>query len=514
MRPRAEGAIDVVRTFERAGANLETVRVVPEDLDAGARAKLAREGIEPVKVTTQEEEVTNVRTVYSALRVSSGGRSEVLRFPDERAFDLLEFRLAFCLWRLQTGRRPVVAFASDVPRQTAAEAYEEYQQQGLFAPMGVDVYSLAREAVSGADFDVLHLNPRDPKVPEGADALVWLQPRRSCEAMMEAMLTYLHRGGRVMLAAQHFVVQSRQYRGRSFDVVFWPAPQSPDVEIHYFPWLGATLVRQPLFDELKTRYVLESQIKRSAQREFSGQETSQPFLIRASAQNFAADSPVTRRLGDQAFLFGNWIELDAARLAERGIAFKALITTSERTWQYDWKGGWLNDPEKPWNPLAGPPLDEAGTPRYLGKLPLAVELSGVFPYPPERIAKKPPVMGPDGQPLAEQPAPETWPGPAEDPGAPGKLVYFGGSELFKNHRLYADEFRADQLLLNTVAYLALEPELAEVISKRPVKRGFAIVEPRTRLRWRTAVVGAFPAFVLLFGLLRGAATRRRSPLAA
>ena len=55
----------------------------------------------------------------------------MLRFPDARSFENLEFRLAFALWRLETGRRPRVAFCPDVPRPSSAEAYEYYRQRQL-----------------------------------------------------------------------------------------------------------------------------------------------------------------------------------------------------------------------------------------------------------------------------------------------------------------------------------------------------------------------------------------------
>src|SRR6185503_228598 len=131
---------------------------------------------EPVKITTRDEETTTVRTVYSAVRLTSGSRSETLRFPGAASFENLEFRLAFALWRLQTGRQVDIAFASDTPRLSAAEAYELYQQQSLFAPMGTDVYSLAREVLAGTDFRIAHLNTREPVMPPKIDLLVWMQP--------------------------------------------------------------------------------------------------------------------------------------------------------------------------------------------------------------------------------------------------------------------------------------------------------------------------------------------------
>ena len=94
----------------------------------------------------------------------------------------------------------------------------------------------------------------DEPVPEqvsGADTdlLIWLQPRRSITRMLEATVRYLHGGGRVVLSVQHFNIQSRQYRGADFDVVYWPQPQTPDVDhrLPLAPKLGGTISerRQP-----------------------------------------------------------------------------------------------------------------------------------------------------------------------------------------------------------------------------------------------------------------------------
>jgi len=101
---------------------------------------------------------------------------------------------------------------------------------------------------------------------------------------------------------------------------------------------------------------------------------------------------------------------------------------------------------------------------------------------------------------------EDWPVPE-----PGQLLFLGGSELFKDHRLFEPEFRADQLLLNTAAALGLERELAVIATRRRVAPGFDYVAPETKLVWRAGVVGAGPLVVLLLGAL--VTLRRRRPLA-
>jgi hypothetical protein len=488
--------------MQRAGAEVTLAVRQPDDLPAAEREALAAQGIAPVSLVTRDAEVTTAREVYAALRLSTpGGASTLLSFGGAADLDALPFRLAFALWRLQTGRSVRVGFAGDAPRLTAAEAFELFQQQGLFAPAGTDVYALAAEAVAAADFEVVRVNPRDPVLPPDLDALVWLQPRRSIEKMLEGTALYLHGGGKVLLGAQHFVMQPRQFPGRDFVTVWWPAPQTPDVERLWLPELGLDLVREVLFDELKTSAPLETLVYAGTRREAKKHDTAVPFVLRVSAANFA-DSPVTRGLSDLAFVCPAYLRVDEARLAAAGLHAWPLFTCSERSWSYAWTAGYLDNAL-----LDGPQQPEGEPPRWLGRVPLGLDVAGQFPLPSAPIVPSPPVQGPDGQ-YVDGP-PREWPPPDAPAPLPGRLLYLAQTECFKNHRLMVPEFRADHLLLNAVASLALDEGLAAVASQRPAPRGLPAVEPDARLHWRAVVLGGFPALLLLLGT--GWALARRAP---
>jgi hypothetical protein len=508
MRPYFEELLRELRELGRAGADISVTRVRPEEADKEGVERLKALGIEPQKMATRDEEATIVRTIYSSLRLASNGRSEVLHFAGPASFESLEFRLAFALRRLETGVRPVIAFATDAPRLTPAEAHEQYQTQGLMAPMGKDVYSLARRFLDECGFVVTHVDVREPVLPESYDLLIWLQPRRPLENLLNATIRHLHAGGRVLIAAQHFNVQSRQYRGTGFKLVYWPQPQWPELDEQYFPGIGIHLVREVLFDELSTRIATDAQVNRGSRPEMDRQVSALPFLVRASAPHFAPGSAITAGLGDQAFVWGSYIRWDEKRLRELGIRATPLITTSEHSWSYAWKGRWIPD-----ETLAGPPRDDSGKPLWLGKQALAALFEGPFPF--EVVVRR--EGRPFGQPsptaTTDGPAPTqraTLPSPAVPPpaGGEGKLLLIGSSEMFKDHRLRAPGFRADHLLLNAVAALALDRDLAAVASRRRVARGFGHVESSTKLRWRTLVLGTMPAVLLAAAVLRGLASRR------
>ena len=495
MRPGLRQLQDLLAELARAGAELSITRMRPEDVRQPERDHLAGLGINRVTVSDNQDGVTTVRRMYASLRLVSGDRSEVLNFAAPASFEALEFRVAFALRRLESGRRPRIAFASDTPRLTPAEAHEQYQTQSLMAPTGTDVYSGARGLLAEHGFDVMHVDPRQPLALAPDDLLIWLQPRRPLEDLLNVMIRHLHAGGRVLLAAQHFNVQARQYRGTGFGLVYWPQPQWPEIDELYFPAIGIHLVREVLFDELSTAMRAETHVSRGARPEIDRQVTTLPFVVRASTVHFA-DSPVTRGLGDQAFVYGSYIRWDEARLRAVGLRATPLITTSEHAWSFAWKGGWLPD-----EILTGPPRSKAGEPRWLGRQALAALFEGRFPLQMVRRADASPFgTQPDGAPSApsvDQPLEPT----ARQRN--GRLLLIGGTELFKNYRLRTPEFRADHLLLNAVAALLLDDELTAVASHRVKRPGLGRVPPSSRLLWRAGVIGAPVVVLAAVAFVRG-----------
>ncbi len=501
LRAPARTIEPTLAAFERAGARLALRRVVPEDLGEAERAALAARGIESETGATSDDGVTRVARFTAALRLARGGRELVLSFPNARSLERLEFRLAHALERLGGRAAPRVAFASDVPRLSAAEAFEQYQQKGLFAPRGTDVFALAHASLERNDLEVVHVNPRAPVLPEHSDVLVWLQPRRSIEAMLEETVRHLHGGGRAVLAAQHFNLRAQQFRGGDYGLEYWPQPQNPDLELLYFPELGIELVREVLFDALAVPIAADSQVTgRGATRELERQASALPFQIRLSAAGYA-DHALTRGLGDQAFLWANRIRWDAARLAELGLTATPLAWSSPRTWSYAWKGGWV-----PHELLRGPAKLEGSSGETLGPQPLVALFEGTFPRPAKPLTLAP-AAEPDPAASAQpaEPAEPERPWPAS---APGRLVLIGDAEFLENDALASAEFRGDQLLWNAVAGLAFEGELAELATRARAPRGFGYVEPRARLWWRVGVLAGGP-LALVLGAATLAALRRR-----
>ena len=482
LRPRSAQLRHSVRRWAEALARAEQI-----DIDVGelGAEELAEFGITTWTDVVQSEQTTELRRFHAALILERGERREIIEFPDIRDFEEAEFRFGFALWRLCERRSVRVGFASDVPRPSAAEAYEHYQTKGLMPPKGSDVYSVVRRWLARSGFQVVHIDPRDPELPGDLDALLWLQPRRPVEPMLEVLARHLHEGGRAFVAAQHFSMQALQFRGAGFQVHYWPEPQFPDLDLHYLPELGLELVREVVFDESTLVRTMDTRIHgRSAHREFERQEAALAFQLRALAENFCGAMPWSNSLGDQAFSDASELRVDQATLERWGLRAQPLLTTTDRSWTFPWTAGWL-PPE-----VMEPPTDRQAT---RGRT-LALAIDGTFPRAQ---------ITPDGE--------RSWKlEHGSRNGERGRLLLLGCSSVFRDATLESTPLRGDRLLLAAAADLTLPDELLALLERRAVIAGFA--SPAARGRWfaRATTVAGLPLVCLAAAVLVSLRVRGRA----
>lgn len=466
-------AEDHIRTlFTERDIPLRVIR--PNALTPGERQALANEGLAPFASERVLNDTLATQYIWSGLRLANGQRHIAVPRLDQHTLPHLEFLLAAAAHKLQQARKIRVAIISDLPRLSPAEALEDFHKKGLIPPGGTDVYSDLKALLADYLYDVQYINPRYPHLPEDVDVLLWMQPRRDSGPILLLLSQHLARGGKAIVALQHFNIQQRQYRGSGFQTVYWPQPQFQDFD-RYLRLFGVEQLREVLFDRTQSHLNLETQVNRTAVREYDPQQVALPFLIRAVGQHYDPTSPITRRLGDLLFIWGNRFVVNPAQLAASGLTAQTLVSTSAKAWAYPWKGGWL------------PP--EVFTPQtYLpGPQPLVVALTGPFPE-----AKFVEVEA--GRSTLEL----TGPAPAAD----GSLLLIGSSEMFKNEHLLSPGFQHQQLLLNAVAQMAYGQELATLQARSPTPRGFAFQSTQAKSLWRTLVVGLGPLLFFAYALLR------------
>ena len=454
----------------------------PEYLTAREQQLLQGRGLQPFAIQQVVSDTLVSRQVWSALQLRQGEHTAVIPRLDVNTLEHLEFLLAAALQRLDQGRAPHLAVISDLPRLSPAEALEDFHKKGLLPPGGADVYSRLKTLLRDYGYRISYINPREPYWPDAVDVLLWLQPRRDSSPLLLLLARHLHHGGKAIVALQHFNIQQRQYRGTGFATVYWPQPQFQDLD-PYLRLFGVEQIREVLMDRTQSHLELETQVNRTAVREYDPQKVALPFLIRAVGAHFSSTSALTRHLGDLLFIWGNRFALDPVRLQAAGLAYQPLINTSSKAWSFAWKGGWLP-----------PEILQSAT--YLeGEQPLALALQGPFPaveFQEDAEGRKQLVVQTNA-----------FPPPA------GELVLIGCSEMFKNDYLHAAPFQHDQLLLNAVALLAYGPELGALQARRKSTRGFAFSPTTTRAAWRIFVIATGPLTVLLYGLWRFA--RRQHP---
>lgn len=437
----------------------------PKDL---SMAYLSRIGLHPYQVKTVRDDEEISQSIISGLLLHRPSSATIIPRLDDRTTDHLEFLLTTAALRLSTGKTPHIALIAESPRLSPAEAHE-YRQKHLSPPRGADVFSELKTLLRTYGYRVSYVNPRTPHLPPQTDLVIWMQPRRDASPMITLLSQHLARGGGAIVALQHYNIQQRQYSGGDFETVYWPQPQYQDLNRYMEP-LGIVQTREVLMDQTRSRLALETQIYRRAVREYDPQEVALPFLIRAVPPNFDTTLPIVRQLGDQLFIWGNRFVPDPHRLRMHNLTVTPLITTSNRTWAYDWVGGWL--PKTAFYPDS----------LLLGRQPLALLVTGTFP-------------------LAEFNAPSlTLTHPMPNP--KGHLLLIGSSEMFKNEYLYAPGFQHEQFLLNAVAYLTQGPQFADLQARRKIAPGFSYLSPDQKILWRILVVGLGPLSFGLYGFFR------------
>ena len=479
MPRQLKDAEDRIRTL-LADCNIPLRVIRPDALTPDQQQTFAAEGLTPFPVERVLHDTLATQYVWSGLRLLSNEHTIAVPRLDQHTH--LEFLLAAAAHSLQQGfdlssaegRKMRVAIISDLPRLSPAEALEDYQKKGLIAPGGTDVYSDLKALLADYLYDVHYINPRTPSMPSDVDVLLWMQPRRDSGPILLLLSQHLAQGGKAIVAMQHFNIQQRQYRGSGFQTVYWPQPQFQDLD-RYLKLFGVEQLREVLFDRTQSHLDLETQVNRTAVREYDPQKVALPFLIRAVGQHYDLTSPITRHLGDQLFIWGNRFALHPAELSSAGITAQTLISTSPQAWAYPWQGGWL------------PPEVFAPQTYLPGPQPLAALLTG--PFPEVAFAEDE-----DGRATLQR--------VGERPRQAGTLLLIGSSEMFKNEHLLTPGFQHDQFLLNAVAYNAYGEELATLQARRPTSRGFPFQSAETKRLWRVFVAGAGPLLFLGYALYR------------
>ena len=457
--------------------------VFPEQLPREERESLVKAGIEPFVIERVEGDQTVRSSVWAALRLSSQSLTTTIPRIDPRMLQDLQFLVGTALTRLEhRSAGPIIGLVSDVPKMTEAQAFEEYTQMGYTPPEGSNPYGEVGRLLQRYGYQIRALNPKDPVFDGKTNLVVWLQPRAPV-GVLPRFADYMAQGGKAFVALQQYKVKQRQYRGRGYDTVYWPEPQTHRFN-EYLKVIGISQMGEKsggpaevLMDRNQGRLALDTRVyQRSRYREMLKQEVVRPFLIRAVGSGLSAQSPITAHLGSLLYIWGNRFTLDEQRLASLKLTAVPLVETSARPWRFMWDGGWIPEPA-----LSSPTDDQYLT----GPLPLAVQVQGHFP----RAAS----VGGDARATLE-------PRDGETTGSKGELIVSASSEMFTDANLYLEGYQHDRFILSSVAALAYGPELARLQARPEYAQSFSAPSRRLTLVWRIIVVCAAPLILVAYGL--------------
>ena len=472
-------ARELRRTCTELAAELEGLELAPLDPALLEERSQREPDLRRLSLSSTSDEVTTLRRAFASVLLSTPARREVLEFGDLASYEESRFRLAFALARLARSRGTRVGLIAEPPRLSPAEAALEFQQRGLFAPSEAGANDELVALLRRNDFELLRLGA-DEELPSDLDALLLVQPRRDATPVLERLSRHLAAGGRALLAAQHYRVLARQLERAELELSFWPRPQFADLDQLYLPELGVTLVRELLFDSPPGSLEVPTRVDREdGTSAYVPQESTQGFFLRASFLEGRA--PLFDGVGELLLPCASRVELDAERLAQRGLRSEVLVATSPRAWGYAWTGGDL-----PAAALRGE-LDETTGVRAAPASPLLVLLEGSFPAArrEEGDAQLPTLR------LESTPSEGT-----------GRLLLLGDSDVFRDELLTLSGSAHESFALRCVAELALEPELASFLRRERSTPALAPLEPESRRAWRLFVIGGVPLLLALAALAR------------
>jgi hypothetical protein len=471
----------LVRTVLR-GLGVAFRVVHPELLAEEQRTELVKSGILPFAIDRVEGDRIERSWVWSALKFTNPSGASVIPQLEPRMLVDLQFLIGAALLRLeQGGRGPSVGLVSDIPRLSGAEAYQDYTQMGQTPPEGSNPFAQVGDLLRRYGYDVRALNPKEPDFTSSPNAVVWLQPRAPVE-LLPRFADYMAQGGKAFVALQQYKVKQRQYRGRGYDTVYWPEPQSHRFN-EYTQLIGVTQMGEKaggpaevLMDINQGAIPLNTQVfQRSRYREVLRQEVVRPFLIRAVGSGISS-TPMTSRLGALLYIWGNRFSIDEEKVRALGLTVTPLVQTSATPWRFLWDGGWIPEPA-----LSAPTEDQ----RISGPLPLALEIRGRFP----RVSVS-----------REAGSPKLNASPVDQNAQVGELILSGSSEMFTDANLYLSGYQHERFLLNSVAALTYGGDMAEVQARIGYPSGVPQVTREVKFGWRLIVLSAGPICTVLFGL--------------
>jgi len=488
MKNLEQDVSDLLREFELVSERLK-FEVIDPTADVDMTESLQEKGINPFDTRSIEKDSYNIKRIYSSIAVSYLDKPEEI-IPQVVPQNLynLEYDLLSRIYRMTMPEKPTVVVMApyDVSRQDP-RMRQMMQQMGQQVSDKEDRYKSISQVLQSENYNVVRVEgTKDDPIPDSFDLMVVMASKALSDRQRYEINKALVSGKDVILAAQQFSFNYQPVPGQGIQVT--PANNRLAVN-DLIEQYGLALDDEILMDanmevlSIPTRQTIGGFLQATVET-----PDKLPNQIKITDQNRNPDNAITNRVASVLYLWGNAIDINETKLAENGLEYETLFSSSPSSWTMPSTGA----------PLSGSDITPDNK-QLSGAQPLAVMLTGQFPNAYAGIS---PPAWPDPGDLTQASAPvETI---VENP---SKLIMYGCSEMFSDQVLGA--VGNSLLLLNSVDGLALGDDLISIRTKMITQRFISEVSTTSKMFWKFFVAGLVPIILIIIGVSRMVIRRNR-----
>lgn len=461
------------------------------------KRELQQRGIPELRGRSVEQDRFEIANFYSSIEIRYLDRpAEIL--PVHQRLDGLEYELANRIVKLTVREKPRVAFFHGRP-EDFVEIPPDPNNPMQRTPRRVHPYQPLLEQVLAEQFEIVEITLTEGStVPDDVKLFIVAQPNNLSARQVYEIDRAIARGLPTIILASS-TSGSLDDPESGFDSL---DPMLAPVFARWGVALGRDLVSS--IDCANVDIIQQGPMGIQMRT-----PASFPLCPVASGRGIDQESPLTQGLSAVVVPFASVVRPNAERLAENGIEWTPLLSTSERSWLTAWEPMLTES-------MIRPP----GVPSERGVRVLAAYLEGTFPSAFEEGSPLPAWSGAtddagtdgeesDGSEAGdEESTGEVVPALA---GAPGQVVLIGSADIAKFRSLQQYQTSVP-FLLNVVETFALGQDLVNIRAKVQVARPLRRSDAWERNLATYGNLAGIPLLVLIVGLarftLRRAAARK------
>ena len=443
----------------------------PKGEDEAIEKRMLDKGVQPFNVRAMSEDEVSSKLVYCSIGVGYKDKTEEIipQIVPESLPDL-EYQMVNTIYKLTRERKPVVALVA--PKEAVnidPQMRQMLMQMGQPVPESEDPYEYLEQVLVSEKYDVKRVDmTKESPLPDEYDTLVVVNPRSMNDRQRWEISRALNSGKSVVMAVQNY---EWDYQATREGNRVSRREENPEVN-SLLEEYGLGVSTDVLMDVNHVTLNVQSQAG-GVFGALMGQPFNLPTHILVNNSSMNKETSITNRLTAILYLWGTAVDLNDAKLKEKGLEVKTLMSTSDKAWSI---------------PKDSPLSQTSFEPAAKGKAyPLMVWAKGQFPDAfagKERPAWPKPQQQPGMPPEPE--TPDNEPAAAAVTPAPGQLVLMGCSQMFRKNFLQAANL---DLFLNCVDAVTLSENLVNVRGTKPIDRVIDKPSKQQRALWQLANYG-------------------------